>query len=46
MAACTSGAVAPTNGRRPDSNSYSTQPDEKMSERASVASPLTCSGDM
>ena len=34
------------NARRPLSISYSTTPKEKMSERASTASPLACSGDM
>ena len=34
------------NARRPDTISYNTQPNEKMSARASVRSPRACSGDM
>jgi len=36
----------PSNARRPDSISKSTAPNEKMSLRASVSRPSTCSGDM
>ena len=42
----TSAVVAPSNGRAPDNISYSTMPRLKISERASSASPRTCSGDM
>ncbi len=38
--------VSPWNGRRPVSISYSTVPNEKMSERASSRFPSACSGDM
>jgi hypothetical protein len=38
--------VAPVNGRRPASSSYSTTPNEKMSLRTSKDFPEACSGDM
>ena len=41
-----SAAVSRLKARRPVSISKSTAPNEKMSERASVGWPLTCSGDM
>src|SRR5690242_13382703 len=47
MTACNvSRLVAPSNGRRPARNSYSTTPREKMSLRASTCAPEACSGDM
>jgi hypothetical protein len=46
IACSTSKSDAPANGRRPASTSYSTTPKEKMSLRASTASPRVCSGDM
>ena len=41
-----SAAVSFRNGDLPDSISYSTHPNEKMSVRWSTGSPRTCSGDM
>ena len=41
-----SAAVSPWNARRRASISYSTQPKEKMSDRESARTPLTCSGDI
>ena len=41
-----SAAVSRWNARDPDSISYSTAPNAKMSERASADFPLTCSGAM
>ena len=38
--------VEPSNARRPVAISYSTDPNEKMSERASTTPPSACSGDM
>ena len=38
--------LSPSNGAWPVSDSYSTTPREKMSLRASIALPMTCSGDM
>ena len=44
--ASTSETSSPWNACRPLSISYRTQPKLKMSDRASTASPLTCSGDI
>ncbi len=38
--------VAPAKGRLPESSSYRTTPNEKMSLRASAGFPDACSGDM
>ena len=46
MEAETSAAVPPVKGRLSDSISYSTTPNEKMSDRWSAVSPCSCSGDM
>jgi hypothetical protein len=46
VAVIVSAAVSRWNGRFPVSISWTTQPSEKMSERASAACPRTCSGDM
>ena len=46
IAAIVSAAVARRNGLRPVSISEMTIPTAKMSDRVSVASPRTCSGDM
>ena len=37
---------SPSNGRRPASISYSTQPNAQMSARLSTARPRACSGAM
>ena len=39
-------SVAPLNGGRPVTISYSTAPSEKRSVRTSTSSPRACSGDM
>jgi hypothetical protein len=39
-------SCSPRNGVRPVSISYSTTPNEKMSERASLPLPCSCSGAM
>ena len=44
--ASVSDTEAPTNGRRPASISYSTQPKAHMSARLSTAPPFACSGAM
>ena len=46
IALSVSAAVVPLNARWPVSISKSTAPKEKRSERWSVGSPRTCSGDM
>ncbi len=46
MAEITLALVSPGNARRPVSSSYSTQPNEKMSARASTSFPSSCSGAM
>ena len=46
IASITSTAEFPRNGRRRETISYSTHPNEKMSVRWSTGSPRTCSGDM
>ena len=46
IAASVEGPVSPSKGRRPVTISYSTEPNEKMSERASTFLPSACSGDM
>src|SRR5580704_5592041 len=45
-AAITLAVLAPSNARFPVSISYSTQPKEKISARASVTLPCNCSGAM
>ena len=46
IALIVSTAESPLKARRPESISYRIDPKEKMSERWSVSSPRTCSGDM
>ena len=38
--------ISATNGGRPASSSYRTQPKEYRSERPSTSMPMVCSGDM
>ena len=38
--------ISATNGGRPASSSYRTQPNEYRSERPSTSMPMVCSGDM